>query len=219
MTSNTWSVDATMQQEYWLTSTSKRSSCSSSPRSQLNPRLATWVLTVFWKACTTTFSIRRYRLWEARVRRSRPERDLNVNVALDKYRAADGGNNNINSPHIGQAGSYYARSVPPRHVPTNLPDPEVLFDTLLARKGKAKVHPTKISSLLFAFAGIIVHDLFRTSDKDKDVAATSSYLDLSPLYGSTQEAQNSVRTMVDGKLKTDTFAEVRFINQPPHVSQ
>ncbi|KAF2628738.1 heme peroxidase [Macroventuria anomochaeta] len=135
-----------------------------------------------------------------------------------KYRTADGSNNNIRLPNLGRAGSYYTRSVSPKHIPTNLPDPEILFDTLLARRAEPKAHPTKISSLLFALAGIIIHDLFRTSDEDKDVAVTSSYLDLSPLYGCNQEAQDSVRTMIDGKLKTDTFTEIRFINRPPHFA-
>lgn len=142
-----------------------------------------------------------------------------ADMYADKYRTADGSNNNIHLPTLGQAGTYYARSISPKHIPANLPGPEDLFDTLLARTSEPKAHPTKISSLLFALAGIIIHDLFRTSDKNKDIAATSSYLDLSPLYGCDQEAQDSVRTMADGKLKTDTFAEIRFIHQPPHVSR
>lgn len=89
---------------------------------------------------------------------------------------------------------------------------------LLARTSESKEHPAKISSLFFAFAGIVTHDLFCSDGKCQDVAGTSSYLDLSPFYGSDIDAQRSVRTMVDGKLKIDTFAEIRFINQPPHVS-
>ena len=55
----------------------------------------------------------------------------------DKYawRSADGSNNNIESPDIGKAGDPYARSVAqatplPPHL---LPDPELVFDTLLRR--------------------------------------------------------------------------------------
>jgi hypothetical protein len=158
------------------------------------------------------------RHWEIFVTRLTLKTGADSDTWADKYRSADGSNNNIHAPSLGQAGSYYARLVPPRHIPTNLPDPQELFDTLLAREGEPKAHPAKISSLLFALAGIIVHDLFRSGDEDKRIAARSSYFDLSPLYGSSQEAQNNVRTMADGKLKTDTFAEVRFINQPPHVS-
>lgn len=46
---------------------------------------------------------------------------------------------------------------------------------------------------------------------------TSSYLDLSPLYGSNQEMQNSIRTFKDGKLKPDSFADKRLIGLPPGV--
>ncbi len=44
---------------------------------------------------------------------------------------------------------------------------------------------------------------------------TSSYLDLSPLYGDTQEDQNNIRTFKDGKLKPDCFAEHRLLSFPP----
>lgn len=60
-------------------------------------------------------------------------------------------------PHIGAAGTPYARSCQPRTVlPGALPDPEVLFDSLLARKTFTP-HPTKISSTLFYLASIIIH--------------------------------------------------------------
>ncbi|KAF2678245.1 heme peroxidase [Lentithecium fluviatile CBS 122367] len=132
-----------------------------------------------------------------------------------KYRTADGCNNNIMFPHIGKSGSFYARSVTPQHVPTRLPDPGVMFDALLARDGAPKPHPNKISSMMFAMATLIIHDVFRTSDQDQNVVDVSSYLDLSPLYGANQDAQDSVRTFKDGKLKPDTFAEVRLLGQPP----
>lgn len=60
-------------------------------------------------------------------------------------------------PHIGAAGTPYARSVQPKTVQSpNLPDPETLFDCLLARK-EYKEHPNKISSVLFYIASIIIH--------------------------------------------------------------
>jgi len=46
---------------------------------------------------------------------------------------------------------------------------------------------------------------------------TSSYLDLSPLYGSNQEMQNTIRTFKDGKLKPDCFADKRIHGLPPGV--
>jgi hypothetical protein len=51
-----------------------------------------------------------------------------------------------------------------------------------------------------------------------NVNLTSSYLDLSPLYGSCQEEQNLVRTFKDGKLKPDTFCETRLELFPPGVT-
>lgn len=128
---------------------------------------------------------------------------------------ADGSNNNIMFPHIGRSGSFYARTVNPKRIATARPDPGTVFDALLARTGPVKPHPNKISSLLFALATIIIHDIFRTSDQDQNVVAVSSYLDLSPLYGPNQETQNTVRTFKDGKLKPDTFTEVRLLGQPP----
>lgn len=61
-------------------------------------------------------------------------------------------------------------------------------------------------------------DLFRTNRQDWNISDTSSYLDLSPLYGHNQEMQNTVRTFKDGKLKPDCFAEKRLLAFPPGVS-
>lgn len=47
------------------------------------------------------------------------------------------------------------------------------------------------------------------------MSKTSSYLDLSILYGDNQEDQNQMRTFKDGKLKPDSFAEQRLIALPP----
>ncbi len=43
-------------------------------------------------------------------------------------------------------------------------------------------------------------------------------MDLSPLYGSNQEMQDSVRTFKDGLLKTDSYADKRLVGMPPGVS-
>lgn len=101
-------------------------------------------------------------------------------------------------------------------------------------EGKFVANPAGINSMLFYHATIIIHgtapnwlcrsgvllivlDIFRTNRRDANISDTSSYLDLSPLYGKDQAAQNSVRTFKDGKLKPDTFAEERLIGQPPGV--
>lgn len=49
------------------------------------------------------------------------------------------------------------------------------------------------------------------------MSLTTSYLDLSPLYGSNQDEQNKVRTLQDGKLKPDCFSEDRLGAFPPGV--
>lgn len=122
-------------------------------------------------------------------------------------------------PNLGKAGSPYARTVrPERQLTPNLPDPGLLFDTLLARTGTPKEHPARISSMLFYLASIIIHDVFRTNDIDWNRVDNSSYLDLSPLYGNSQAEQDSVRTGEDGLLKPDAFAEVRLLAFPPGVS-
>ncbi|KAF2236511.1 heme peroxidase [Viridothelium virens] len=134
-----------------------------------------------------------------------------------QYRRADGSGNSILYPHIGAANTPYARSVQPRTVqPAALPDPGVLFDSLLARQ-KHEPHPSGISSMLFYLATIIIHDLFRTDHQNFANSKTSSYLDLSPLYGSVWEEQEKVRAFQDGKLKPDCFSEVRILSFPPGV--
>ncbi|KAA8898494.1 putative fatty acid oxygenase PpoA [Sphaerosporella brunnea] len=135
-----------------------------------------------------------------------------------RYRSADGSYYNVMLPNLGRAGSAYARSVAPKTVlPPNLPDAGVLFDTMFARD-KIIEHPTKMSSMLFYLATIIIHDVFKTDPMDKSRSNTSSYLDLAPLYGNNITEQRQVRTMADGKLKPDCFSEARILGFPPGVS-
>ena len=61
-------------------------------------------------------------------------------------------------------------------------------------------------------------DLFWTDLRNPTTSKTSSYLDLSPLYGSNQQMQDTIRTFKDGKLKVDSFADKRLIGMPPGVS-
>lgn len=60
-------------------------------------------------------------------------------------------------------------------------------------------------------------DLFRTDHVDKNISLTSSYLDLSPLYGSNQDEQNAMRTFENGKIHPDCFSEKRLLGFPPGV--
>lgn len=134
-----------------------------------------------------------------------------------QYRSADGSNNSLVHPQLGAAGTPYARTVKPNMMQTPArPDPGVVFDSIMTRK-HAELHPNRISSMLFYLASIIIHDLFRTSHDDYSISMTSSYLDLSPLYGSNQKEQDMMRTKLDGKIKPDCFSEARLLFFPPGV--
>jgi linoleate 10R-lipoxygenase len=136
------------------------------------------------------------------------------------FRDADGMNYNRLSPSLGMAGTPYARSVPSSHVTliSALPDPGLVFDTLLRRDKEFRPHPAGISSLFFAFANLIIHDVFNTDHCDWTINNASSYLDLSPLYGSSQKAVDSVRRKDGtGKLWDDVFADTRLLLMPPSV--
>lgn len=136
------------------------------------------------------------------------------------YRSADGSNNNPLFPQLGAAGMTYARSVRPTIMPKGaLPDPALVFDSVMKRPANGyKKHPNNVSSILWYWATIITHDLFWTDFSDPDTSKTSSYLDLSPLYGSNQDMQNTIRTFHDGKLKPDAYADKRLNGMPPGVS-
>ena len=122
---------------------------------------------------------------------------------------------NMLYPHLGAANTPYARSVPPNTIsPGALPDPALIFDSVMARK-EFKPHPNKVSSVFFYWASLIIHDLFQTDHRDFNNSQTSSYLDLSTLYGDTQEDQDQIRTFKDGKLKPDCFSEQRLLGFPP----
>ena len=136
-----------------------------------------------------------------------------------KYRTADGSLNNIMAPQLGAANTHYARSVTPQTIQPPVierPDPGDLFDTLMARD-HFKPHPAKISSMLFYLASIIIHDLFSTDPFHPTRSKTSSYLDLSPLYGNNQSDQDEMRTFHDGKIKPDCFSNKRILGFPPGV--
>ncbi|KAL5512887.1 hypothetical protein ACEPAH_3285 [Sanghuangporus vaninii] len=136
-----------------------------------------------------------------------------------QWRSADGSYNNVNLPDMGKAGTAYARSVQQIHpLPGHmLPDPGLVFDTLLKREKFVK-HPAGLSSLMFSFAALVIHTCFRTSHTNWAINETSSYVDLSPLYGVNQEQQDKVRVKNGrGLLHPDSFAEDRLLLLPPAV--
>ncbi|KAF7982555.1 hypothetical protein HWV62_27534 [Athelia sp. TMB] len=134
-----------------------------------------------------------------------------------QYRSADGSNNNVDVPDMGKANTPYSRSVQSAHPlpPATMPDAGLLFDTLL-RRDEFKPHPGGLSSLMFAFAALVIHTVFQTSHTDVAINETSSYVDLAPLYGDIQEDQDKIRVR-DGRglLYPDTFAEDRLMLLPP----
>ncbi|THH11068.1 hypothetical protein EW145_g888 [Phellinidium pouzarii] len=138
-----------------------------------------------------------------------------------EYRSADGSGNNPLQPDLGKAGLSYARTVQGKHplAANALPDPGLVFDTLLKARD-FQPHPGRNSSLTFAFASLVTHSLFNTDPADWTKNRTTSYLDLSPLYGYSQDLQDQVRDKEQGRglLYPDTFSEDRLGFVPPAAS-
>ncbi|KAJ7678277.1 heme peroxidase [Mycena polygramma] len=133
------------------------------------------------------------------------------------YRNADASNYVPLFPGLGKANSPYARTVPATNFtpPATLPDAGLVFDTLMSRD-KFEPHPGGISALFFAFADLVIHSIFNTNHADASINVTSSYLDLSILYGNSQKEQDSVRNKDGrGRLYEDVFADSRLLFMPP----
>ncbi|KIM21654.1 hypothetical protein M408DRAFT_333328 [Serendipita vermifera MAFF 305830] len=102
-------------------------------------------------------------------------------------------------------------------------------------QGHGQPHPSGLSSLLFAFGDLIIHSLFRTGRGENDgINLTSSYLDLSVLYGvdememsgewkdgkpnEDKAARGGVRRHDGtGRLWEDTWADPRITMMGPAV--
>ncbi|KAH9056259.1 linoleate diol synthase [Lactarius vividus] len=136
-----------------------------------------------------------------------------------QYRSVDGSFNNVCDPDMGKAAMPYARSVQQTHpIPRNtLPDAGLVFDTLLKRKQFSR-HPAGLSSMMFSFAALVIHTVFRTSHENVNINETSSYVDLAPLYGNDKKRLDQIRVH-DGRglIHNDTFAEDRLMLLPPAV--
>ena len=134
------------------------------------------------------------------------------------YRRHDGGANNPWAPEMGKAGSQYSRSVPPmKPKGPNLPDVEAVYDALLKRNGPFRKHPSGLNRMFFSFATVVIHECFQTSRTDPWVNETSSYVDLSTLYGNTGKEQERVRTYKNGTIYPDSIASERIMMMPPGV--
>lgn len=135
-----------------------------------------------------------------------------------RYRQHDGSGNNPWVPNMGKAGSPYSRTVPPmKPKGPNLPDPELVFEYLLKRNGPFREHPSGLNRLFFSFATIVIHECFQTSRSNPWINETSSYVDLSTLYGNTEKEQVRVRTYENGKIFPDSIASERIMMMPPGV--
>lgn len=139
----------------------------------------------------------------------------------NRFRTPDGSGNNINMPTLGASEQPYSRNVTPvRPRPVNMPDPGVVFDLLLARQS-IEHHPSGISSLLFNFANIIIHDIFSTTrvpGAESSINHHSSYLDLQVVYGADKEEQDRVRMKELGQLKADAIGDWRMAMMPPSTT-
>ncbi|KAF2265028.1 heme peroxidase [Lojkania enalia] len=135
-----------------------------------------------------------------------------------RYRRHDGGGNNPWLPEMGKAGIPYSRSVPPlKPKGPNLPDPESVFEAILKRSGPFRKHPSGLNRLFFSFATVVIHECFQTSRVDPWINETSSYVDLSTLYGNTEKEQIRVRTYENGLIYPDSIASERIMMMPPGV--
>ncbi|KAF2006060.1 heme peroxidase [Amniculicola lignicola CBS 123094] len=135
-----------------------------------------------------------------------------------RYRRHDGGGNNPWLPEMGKAGTPYSRSVPPSKAKgPNLPNVEDVFEALLKRDGPFRKHPSGLNRLFFSFATVVIHECFQTSRSNHWINETSSYVDLSTLYGNTEKEQPRVRTYHDGLIHPDSIASERVMMMPPGV--
>jgi hypothetical protein len=99
----------------------------------------------------------------------------------------------------------------------NLPDVEDVYEALLKRNGPFRPHPSGLNRLFFSFATIVIHECFQTSRTDPWINETSSYVDLSTLYGNTGDEQKRVRTYHNGMIYSDSIASERIMMMPPGV--
>ncbi|ORY95555.1 heme peroxidase [Syncephalastrum racemosum] len=141
-----------------------------------------------------------------------------INFVGNNYRTADGSYNSIWFPNAGMAGTKYARTVTStQKIHDKLPAPEVVFEKLLKRR-EFVPHPGGINMLLLYLGILITHDLFYTDPNDPTVNVTTSYADLSTLYGFNRTDQESVREMRQGLLKPDQWFDKRLVIQPAGVA-
>ena len=87
----------------------------------------------------------------------------------------------------------------------------------MTRKGPFREHPSGLNRLFFSFATIVIHECFQTKREQPWINETSSYVDLSTLYGNTEVEQKRVRTYNNGLIYPDSIASERIMLMPPGV--
>ncbi|KAG8780137.1 hypothetical protein FRC12_023407 [Ceratobasidium sp. 428] len=145
-----------------------------------------------------------------------------------QFRSPDGSGYNPAMPNLGKAGTPYARSVQVQYEPPLCFQPRVIMMFIHGTEHDAD--PIWESSFPRAclryspkkgYEGrdTTPNGLFRNSPESPFINDTSSYLDLSPLYGHDLAAQMKVRRNDGtGRLYEDVFAENRLLLMPPSVS-
>lgn len=143
-----------------------------------------------------------------------------INYVGQQFRTADGTKNSLIFPDVGKSGSNYVRSVTSKaYNNENLPPAKQVFDKLLKRPdGEFEEHKGGINMMLLYLAILITHDLFNTDSNNPQRNLTTSYLDLSHLYGNNLEQQLSVRQMKNGLLNPDQWYDNRLVIQPSGVA-
>jgi hypothetical protein len=125
---------------------------------------------------------------------------------------------------MGQPNQPYARSVPVASaLSPDLPNLDQVFDKLLKRSvtedwDSLKRHAGGLSSLTFAFGTLVIHSVFNSDRIPPAINnKTSSYFNLSPLYGDVKLEENEVRNKEFGRglLHPDCFADARMLFLPP----
>ncbi|KAF3911316.1 Peroxidasin [Orbilia brochopaga] len=96
------------------------------------------------------------------------------------------------------------------------PDAGLVFDALMSRTEYHR-NPNNTSSLLLYLGIIISHDIYKIDLTDENISQNSSYLDLAPLYGSSDGEAAWMRTFNGGKIKPDCFSEKRLLAYPAGV--
>jgi len=127
---------------------------------------------------------------------------------------------------MGRPNHPYARSVPLKEsaaLAEDLPCVEDVFDKLLKRSktedwDSLKKYAGGLSSLTFAFGTLVIHSVFNSERTQPAINnKTSSYFDLSPLYGDLPSEEKEVRNgeLGRGLLHPDCFADARMLFLPP----